>query len=341
MTAGSAGWFEEEPPLGTVGRATAMRLARRSRASWPLWVTSAVLLSGALTFVRSRRPPSYEVTMVLRVVEGEMVAETRAMTFGDLNAQVEDLAFTNDRLISLMRRHVASFPEVVVDPTAALADLRERMKVTFAENDFIEERQRTDPRRSARIALEFRAADPDLAWTVTHELSELLADSGLERQRQEARREQQAASEAAKGAALDLTLAQRSSTGPGDRRVEGARDRLVQAQEREAAANLGGRVLAERLALRFDVVEPGRVPARINLKEALVISFVSTLLWTLMAGWMLAGAFDPRILDVEDLAALGTPVLGRVPPLGASGDAGPAPGPHAAGERGPRPRRVY
>jgi hypothetical protein len=329
VPAGSAGWFEEEPPLGSVARATVMRLARRARASWHVWVASALLLSAGLTFVKARRPPSYEVTVVLRVVEGDLVGETRAMTFAELHAQVDELAFTSDRLIALMQRHVASFPTVVLDPSAALADLRERMKVTFAENDFIEERQRTDPRRSARIVLEFRAADPELAWAVTHELSDLLADSGLDRQRQGARREQEAASLAVKRASLDLTQATRDSTGPGDRRVEGGRDRLLEAQQREAAANLGARALAERLALRFDVVEPGRIPTRVNRREVLVVSFFSILLGTLVAGWMLAGAFDPRILDVDDLATLGVPVLGRVPSLGASRDAGPATGPGA------------
>jgi hypothetical protein len=33
----------------------------------------------------------------------------------------------------------------------------------------------------------------------------------------------------------------------------------------------------------------------------------------LLAGALLAGVFDPRVIDVDDLSSLGTEVLGRLP----------------------------
>jgi len=41
----------------------------------------------------------------------------------------------------------------------------------------------------------------------------------------------------------------------------------------------------------------------------------------LLAFSLLAGAWDPRVLDLQDLARLGAPVLGHFPRLGKARDA--------------------
>ena len=51
-----------------------------------------------------------------------------------------------------------------------------------------------------------------------------------------------------------------------------------------------------------------------------------------VAAALLAGAFDPRVLDADDLVSLGTDYLGRLPPLAAA--RGPV-------GRAPRAARVY
>jgi hypothetical protein len=218
-------WYDDEPALGPLGRATAQRLVRRARASWPTWVAGAVLLAGGLTLARARAVPSYEVTTVLRIVEGPV--DGPALSEAEIHAQVDELAFGNDRLVVLMRKHVASFPKVLTGEVVALDDLRARMTVTVSKDDLLEDRQAGDRRRSARVTVAFRGADPQVTWEVTHELANLLSQS----------------------------------------------------------------------ALRFDVINPGRLPPQLDRRAYLGESFVGALLLALILLALLAGASDGRVLD--------------------------------------------
>jgi hypothetical protein len=316
-------WYQAEAPLGRAAALMCARLVRRAGASWRVWVSSAVLAASLVTLVRARTPPSFEVTIMLRVVEGAV--EGPALSEAEILAQVEDLAFTKERLLALMRKHVTAFPRVLNDQSLALDDLQDRMKVEVSEDDFIEDRQPTDPRRSARVTLSFKAPDPQLAWDVANELKGLLVDSGLERQRDRARWAHEAATAAVKRAELDVTAAMMEDPGGRNKRLEMARARLLRAQQEQAEAGIASRATAERLALRFDVIDPGRFPPRVDRRTLLAGNFATALFVSLLAFAMLSGAYDPRVLDVEDLSDLGPPVLGHVPRLVAARDGGAEP----------------
>jgi hypothetical protein len=308
------GWYDAEPALGPTAGATTSRLARRARASWRTWVSGAFILAAIVTVQRARTPPSYEVTKVLRVVEGAV--DGPALSEAEIVAQVDDLAFTKDRLLGLMKKHPANFPKAFTDQSLALDDFHDRMKVEVSEDDFIEDRQPTDPRRSARVTLSFKAPDPDLAWTVARELQEMLVDSGLQQQRDRAKSGQAAAAEAVRGAELDVAAAQRDALpGVHDKRLEMARARLLLAQQNLAEASITVTATTARLALRFDVIDPGRRPPVPNRRAVLVGAFATALFLGLLALALLAGAFDPRVLNAGDLADLGVPLLGRFPVL--------------------------
>ena len=60
------------------------------------------------------------------------------------------------------------------------------------------------------------------------------------------------------------------------------------------------------------MVDPGRVPT-LATSGHLVTEFFATLVVTLMVGWLLAGALDPRVLDAGDLEMVGLAPLGRLP----------------------------
>ena len=65
-------------------------------------------------------------------------------------------------------------------------------------------------------------------------------------------------------------------------------------------------------------------------KEALVSDGLVTLALTLLAACLLAGAFDPRVIDAGDVTGLGVPLLGRLPlrpgpPAWTAGSPGNAP----------------
>jgi hypothetical protein len=288
-------------------------------------VAGAFLLASLVMIQRARTPPSYEVTVVLHVVEGAI--EGAALTEAEIVAQVNDLAFTNGRLLGVMRKHPASFPKAATDEPFALDDFRDRMKVEVSEDDFIEDRQPTDPRRSARVALSFKAGDPELTWTVAHELQALLVESGLQQQRDRSHSAQEAAAQVVREAELEVSAALQDGGGMRTKRLDLAQARLSKAQAELADATVSTTAATARLALRFDVIDPGRRPSVPSRRVVLGSAFATALLLGLLAFSLLAGAYDPRVLDVDDLARLGAPVLGRFPALGKAHDSRAAPDP--------------
>jgi hypothetical protein len=311
----SPGWFDAETSLGTASWTTLARLARRARVSSPLWLAAALIVSAALTLWRARVPPSYDVTVVLRVSDGGVQSTGANLGAGALRAHVNDLAFTSARLLELTHRFPKVFRDVDKDPEAAVTGIREQLTIAITENDFIEERAPSDPPRTARITLAYRSSDPEIAWTIAHELGNLLAGSTLASQRAVLQAEEAAAAAALRRASADMSALAARSLPHGDPRLSAARDRREDAEETLAEARIASRAAEEHQTLRFDVVDPGRVPARIDKARSAVTTMVSTFLIAAMIAWLLAGAFDPRILDGEDLSGLGISLLGPVPAL--------------------------
>jgi hypothetical protein len=164
--------------------------------------------------------------------------------------------------------------------------------------------------------LSFTAAAPEDAWRITHALVDLLIDSTLARQRAALLREQAGAESAVDRAEQhsgDQTLAdRRSSLG-----------RLKTTDARAADVRLGLRAAEEQQALRFELVDPGRVPAKAT-RAVLFRDAAVTFVMALLAACLLAGAFDPRIIDAADISGAGVAVLGHLPLLPS------APGPRAS-----------
>jgi len=309
-------WFEREPALGAAGWRAARRLARRSLASWPLWLGAALLVSGALTARRAWAPVRYEVTAVLRVSEGALDASGSNLNGGALRAHVNERAFKSDHLIALMKRRPEWFgASLAADPEQALTGFRAAMEVAFSENGFIEDRGPGDPPRAARIAITFRARTPDAAWTIAHDLTDLVIGSTLEGQRVQAEREATVAAESLRRAQEDLSRAVREDPLGKDPRVRAARERWRIAQAAAAATTTALHADTARQALHFELVDPGRKPEDQKDLEPLVTRFIVAFLVTILAGWLLAGAFDPRVLDADDIEMVGLSVLGRLPLL--------------------------
>jgi hypothetical protein len=310
------GWLESEPALGGATRAALAMLARRARHSWMIWVPAAVLVAGLLTLRTARQPETYAVKVFVRAVEGAASGSRVVdVTLGQMRADVDARVFTSDRITEVMRRHVAAFPDVADDPSGAVAAFREAMDVDFVENDFVEDREPNAPARSTLIAVTFHAAKPELAWNIAHELTDMLIESSQEGQARAQKRRAEAADVAVKQATADFDEAARVAAGAPDVRVRIARERLLAAQAAQAAANFSATAASEHQVLRFDVIDAGVMPTPIDRRDELTTMFITVLAACLAAIWLLAGAFDPRVLDAVDLAALGAPVLGQVPAL--------------------------
>jgi hypothetical protein len=310
-----ADWFEQEPRPSTTIAKLGKRLFRRGRASWGLWALIALVGAAGWTLFKLKRPGQFEVTVVLRVSEGQVSDPGTGLGRRTVRAFVNDLAFTSPRLIAVMAKHPRAFPRVESDPVFAVQSFRENMTVEIADNDFVEDRRPGDPPRSVRLVITLKGSDPELTWEIAQELSTLVAGSTMAGQRAALESELQGATAEAHNAADALSEVEEKTTvvGVPNPQLESARRRLLAAQQRVQDATIGLRALGEQHVLKFEVVDPGRVPPRPNRVQVAIQTFVVTLLVALLAGWLLSGAFDPRVLDEADVADLGMPLLGRLP----------------------------
>jgi len=308
------GWFEDEPRLGQAAGTILDRLTSRAKASWPVWVSAAALLSAAATYRASRAPISYSSQVVLRVTEGRVEIPGAKLGAGRLRAYVDNLALTNKNLLELMGRHGHRFGEKA-DPASALEDFRQNLEVGIHENDFNEERGADDPPRSARLEIKFRAADPELAYAVAQELTDLVTASAFGRERQVLEQERDAATIAAKRAEDDLAALAGPDPMGFDPHTSAAGQRAAYAKAGVAEAVTALRALSEKQVLRFEVVDAGRVAPTIDRVSRLLAPLLLSLLGGLLGGALLAGAYDPRVVDERDLTDLGSAVLGRIPAL--------------------------
>jgi len=277
---------------------------QRARASWPVWLVAALVGAAGLTYKTARTPPVYTVTAVLRVTEG-VVRVPGDLSQPALQEHIKVLSFSRARLAEVMKRHPRDFA-YAQDPDGAYDGMRERILLDVSEDDLIGGGDE-DPPRSAHISLGFQASTPDLAWAVTHELADLLIDSELARERAALRREQAGAESAVEEAEAHVDDGAMATT-------PAVHTRLQLADERAARARLAARAAEQGQSLRFELVDPGRMPV-VAGKRALVTGFFATFAALLVAAALLAGAFDPRVLGGDDLEALRIPLLGELPPL--------------------------
>jgi hypothetical protein len=308
-------WIEDERPIFPLMWRTVQRLARRARSSGPVWVLVALAASGVFVWRQSRKRQNYEVTVVVRIEDGSSGSNGAALNGGALRAYINEVAFTSANLQALIRKHSREFPKAATDPIAALAHLDESMDVIYADNEFLEERGPNDPPRAARIGIEYNASDPETAWTMAHELADLMVGSTVAGQKADLEREAAVAAVALQRSQVELAQLVRNSASSNAYAIAAARDRWRSAQEADVAAQLALRAVIGRQTLRFDVGTPGRKPEPISRTKALISGFMTMLLVMLVAAALLAGAFDPRVLEADDLAPIGLGLLGKFPKL--------------------------
>lgn len=303
-------WVEEELPLGLAFRAQASRLLRRGRASWFVWVPLALLL-GTLLALRAARHIVYTATVVVWATSSRPADDASAeVGLGKLRSYVRDWALTGEHLLEVMGRYPRQFPDAVKRPSEAIASMREAIELSIETSNVVEDRAADDPLPAARITVSFAAATPDRALTMARELARLVVSSALQRQGALAARAAAASAAALKQSetSFDTTLA--DAPGSADAALASLRAAVAAATN----ATLADRAGEENGTWRFDVVDWGQPPplrSRRMFIEELVVLFAIGLL----VSWLLAGAFDPRVIDRADLTEAGLTVLGEVPRL--------------------------
>jgi hypothetical protein len=260
------------------------------------------------------------------VEEGKVSKPGAMLARGAVKAYVKTFAFSNPHLVELLSKHPKAFGLAATDPAFAVESFRENLTIDIQEMDFVQVRDASDPPPSARLAISWKGSDPDLVWQITQELAALVVGATMARKEEELGGEISAANAEVSTAAELVRDLEAEHAQPTDPRLVQARSRLLSAQQRAQEAEITLRGAGEEQVLKFEVVDKGRVPPRPNRVQLGITTFLFTALFASLAAWLLAGAFDPRLLDEGDLAALKLPFLGRLPELPSS-RAAPGPEP--------------
>jgi hypothetical protein len=330
------GWGDSEPTLRrAIWRAT-LRLLHRSRASWPIWTGLVVLGCAGITWWKWTHPAPYATTVVFRISDTDVGAPPETVSARALRTYVFDLAFSHSNLARIAAAEVgpgagvaagfagdpagATSREPVatgVDPVTSLIDA---MSLEITESDLVEDRDPTTPPPSVRMQLTFRARAADVSWNVAHALADLVMTSERARRQRSASRGE-ALGPAARGVEVGgrAAAAEVAAGAPGDRLGRAgaspssvARD-VASVLHESAESGLTRRALEANQGLRFELVDPGQYPGdQFRSPLSLIVSTLLAFPAALLAAALLAGAFDPRVLDSQDLMAMGVVVLGRV-----------------------------
>lgn len=319
-----ATWLGEEAPLGTTFVLLVGRLLRRGMASWFLWAPVVIAIS-AVSAVRAARRVSYDATVVLGAIEGNVRTGAEELTAGALRSYVREWAFSGDHLLELVKRHPHEFPDAATDPTEAVESLRKATDVTVSDLAFLEDRLPDDPPRTARISITYTAGTPEQALTIARDLANMVVTSTLRREDVAAAQDQAgAAAVLGKSEALFQQTAEESSVAAGGNsvtealraqaRAEAARQNLRAAVAAATNARLATHANEQHESLRFELVDAGRLPP-LRTTSAFVSNAAGLLMLALFGTCLFAGAFDPRVLDRGDVTGVGLTVLAEAPPL--------------------------
>ena len=308
--AGGRGWSDAEPRLGAAIRRATARLLKRSRASWPVWTVLVALMCAGIAAWRIRHPPPFTTTLAFRITEGVVPVAPESLSSRALRAYIYDLALSRQNLTPLAEKEGGTTKGRKVDVDDAITDILDATSLHIGESDFVEDRTPGDPPRSVRIELTFRAATADKSWAMAHALADLMVTSERNRRSRIVERQTAESDAASKRAGPEVGGVTRT---PGDlAAVRAARETELRDS---AQAWLARRSLEGNQGLRFELADPGRPPADPAPDPwSRGISMLLAFPLLLFGAALLAGAADPRVLDAEDLTAMGIVVLGRVPP---------------------------
>jgi hypothetical protein len=316
-------WIDDEPVLSVTAKTVTARLFRRSRQTWPWWAGIIFAVCAFSAVQKLRHPPLIPAEVVIRLVEGQIDVTRPPLTTRVIQSKIFDLALTRPNLLEVLRRHRAGFPRLSSDPVAAVDDLLVDTVVIVSQNDFVQYREEGDPPRSVKITVMFKNIDPQLSWLVARDLADLVVKAVVGEERRELELEAAVSSEAETQSAdvLKSLFGEDVQPSEGTRRIDvpakpselfsSVSKRAQDAARKDVSNKLLLRAVDENQSLHLELVDAGRPPVRKKGVAAAMGVFMGFPLFLVIAA-LVVGAFDPRVLDDQDLRALGIVPLGHV-----------------------------
>ena len=327
-------WFESEESTRHVMIAEVQRIRRRFRARpWPV-IIGTIVLSGLITYKIATRPVKVEAEIVMALTEGSFVQRESGVPGEQLHDVVVNVLLSDSNLTKLIEKKDLFRSRTRRGMQFAIDSLRDQFVVAVWKNQFADGEEQSG--RSARIGISVTDSDPDRAFDLARELSNIvIATASEQRTRQTAElalRMQDIASSArirlenlSRAASVkNLALDEARKTG----KVELAQTlalALAQIVQEEKSAthtldeiatskdSLADKISDAGLDLSITVVDErhGQLPEHRGFLMLMSIVVVSFAVFLGIA--LVFGAFDSRVHDTEDIERLDLPVLGHLP----------------------------
>jgi hypothetical protein len=297
-------------------------------------------VTGGVVGLRARKQRIYESRIAFRVTESDLDAETAPRTVGNLKSYVEDVCFSNQRLLGVIRAHdLYPRPMQHGDEAMALEEMRDDIEVEVWRNFFSQERMTDEEGRSARMAVSYQGKDRAVVYDVARDLARLITEEEETSRIAQAEGALNDADERVRDARAlaqdkhhELVVKQVAMSNTHNQaevarlmieqevlyKLARSADAEVQAAE-DARQSVWLRLQLEkrRLGLQFEVVDEGRVaPAGLSKPKLLAIIAVAIFLFTLPLAMLGVGAVDDRVYELQDVLRLGLPAIGALPRFG-------------------------
>jgi hypothetical protein len=326
-------WTASEPGFRQAAAETS-RLLRRVRAS----LARTLLITLALTALgvgqRSLKKRQYNAHVIFRVTEGDLTTDSAPPTRGRLKNYLSDVALVSSRLQRIIEKYDLYPARRRIDMQLAVESMRDDIDLDVISNYFSQQRYRDDPPRSARVIVEYRASDPQLALDVAKTLAQMIQDDESTRRREAADLDAEATHRASAGlqeqlareqtrlasAQLELVRTKAESRAPLLVEVEHLRrsivslqERLKDASKRQTDFDFRANLESQHLGLRFEMLDTNRpkLPILPVNAELALIAAITFLLLAPAVGIAIA-AFDGRVYDIDDVRRLRLQPYGHI-----------------------------
>jgi hypothetical protein len=333
-----AGWLEQEPGLGAMQRD--LRRVFRRALTRPGAVAVLTVIAAAGIFVwRLAKKPHYRTTVVFRITESDLDAETAPRLNRKLRDHVNRVALARSRLLKIILARGLYPSAMQRSPEDAIDHMLDDIEVEVWRNDFEEERGWGDPARSARVSISYEGLDRQVAYDVVHDLVGLIIEEQSETRVAQAdeafaagqlaleqlRRKVEAREVELRWTRRHMEIAAPAEAGILSHRIASEQEaqarqehELRWLEQRQAALAVRRALERQRMGMRFDVIDNGRL-APPGLTGGARVAALGLL--GLLAGFALAllaiGVFDDHILLAGDLRRAGLEPLGGVRLIGA------------------------
>lgn len=296
-----------------------------------------VLLASAFVAKRELLRPLREAELILRIVESDKDLTKALRPPREYKEFIWGVALSGPRLEKIIQEHGLYPSKYARDPRLAVDAMRDDMDVDIWSNYFDPDYDDPNEARTARVSITWRDKDPETALAVVRELAATIENEQADERDEAFRLGGEDAAEMADRAEDHLVsvrqqivrdeLAQLHATGRAQAMLGVELNDLratAKKLERETddvnkeATRVELEVAWEKdnAGIRFEMVEPGVVlPREGGGRLSTAITASAIVVVTVFLGSLLLGAFESRVREPSDVARLGLPLLGALPPF--------------------------